>query len=192
MKRAGLGVVLIHLLIAGTAFAAEEAAEHGAEHHAGPPWATLLFSLINLAIFGAILARFLVPSIRSWVAERRELIVRELEAAATLRAEAQRLKAECDSRLAKLKDEIEQMRAEARRDAERERDRILEAARATAANIQRDAQRLAAAEAKQLEAKLRAETARRAVDLAEEKIKSSWTADDQQRLISEFLTRVRP
>jgi F-type H+-transporting ATPase subunit b len=138
------------------------------------------------------MARFAVPSVRAWVRDRRDAVVRELEAAAAVRGEAQRLKSEWEQRLGKLESEIGAMRAQAQQDIERERERILAAARASADAMLRDAQRLAAAEAKQLEAQLRADVARKAVALAEERVRAQWSNDDQQRLISDFLKQVQP
>ncbi|HYD50400.1 MAG TPA: ATP synthase F0 subunit B [Terriglobales bacterium] len=196
---------VVAVLLAGSAYAVEPAhqadpahdvhdgAVHGAhdDHHAAIPWSTLAFSAINLGIFLMILRRLALPPIRSWVAERRELVVRELEEATAIRGEAERMKAEWQRRLANLDDEIELMRAQAKQDIERERERILAAAHAAAAALQRDAQRLAAAEGKQLEAQLRAEAARKAVGIAEERIRREWNDADQRRLVSEFLTQVR-
>ena len=70
-------------------------------------------------------------------------------------------------------------------------ERILAEARAAAAALLRDAQRLAAAEGKQLEAQLRAEAARKAVALATDKIRQQWGSDDQQRMVAEFIRHVQ-
>lgn len=180
------------LTVALPALASESEHEGHGGGHGGIPWATLLFSTINLCIFGWIMARFAVPSVKTWVRERREQIVRDLEAAATARGEALRLKAEWEARMAKLDDEIAALRAEARDDIERERQRILAAANASAANVRRDAERIAAAEAQQLAAQLQAEVARKAISLAENTIRSQWTGQDQERLVSDFLKHVQP
>lgn len=169
------------------ALASEEA--HGHEAH-GIPWGSLLFSAINLGIFLWVLGRFVMPAVRSWVAQRRDDVLNNLKDAAAAREEALRLKAEWEARLATLERTMEEMRAEAQRDAERERERILAAARATADTIRRDAERAAAYEIRHTQQLLRDELVRQAVRLAEDATRAQWTAADQQRFIADFLKQV--
>jgi F-type H+-transporting ATPase subunit b len=177
------------ILLAQVAWAAEEeGAHHGGGFEVGP----LLFSTINLLIFLWVLARFVLPPVRNWVAERRNRVVRELEEAAAAKAEAVKLRAEWEQRLAEFSKTVEEMRAHARRDAELERDRILEAARKTAETIRRDAERAAAYEVRRTQEQLRAELVRQAVRLAEETTRAQWSAADQQRFVAEFLKQVQP
>jgi F-type H+-transporting ATPase subunit b len=82
------------------------------------------------------------------------------------------------------------MRAQAREDAERERDRILAAARTAAEAIRKDAERVAAYEVRRTQQLLRAELVRQAVRLAEDAARSQWSAADQQRFIADFLKQV--
>jgi F-type H+-transporting ATPase subunit b len=164
-------------------------AGHGHEAH-GIPWSSLLFSAINLAIFLWVLGRFVMPSVRSWVAQRRDDVLNELKAAAAAKDEALRLKAEWEARLATLERTTAELRAEAQRDAERERERILAAARAAADTIRKDAERAAAYEIRRTQQLLRAELVRQAVHLAEEATRAQWTAADQQRFIADFLKQV--
>ena len=119
-------------------------------------------------------------------------MISDLEAAATAKAEALQLKAEWEARLARLDQTIEEMRAQARQDAERERERILAAARKTAETIRRDAERAAAYEVRRTQELLRAELVRQALHAAEAQARSSWTAADQERFIADFLKQVQP
>ena len=154
------------------------------------PWSSLLFSAINLAIFVWLLARFVMPAVRQWVRDRRDLVVNDLRDAAAATVEAERLKAEWEARLAALQDTTAELRAQAQRDAERERERILAAARAAADAIRKDAERAAAYELRRTQAQLRAELVRQAISLAEEATRAQWTAADQQRFITDFLKQV--
>jgi len=175
-------VVPVHL-----ALASEEA--HGHQAH-GIPWNSLLFSAINLAIFLWVLGRFVMPAVRSWVAQRRDDVLNDLKDAAAAKEDALRLKAEWEARLATLERTTAEMRAEAQRDAERERDRILAAAQAAAATIRKDAERAAAYEIRRTQQLLRDELVRQAVRLAEDATRAQWTAADQQRFIVDFLKQV--
>ncbi len=174
-------------LLAPAAIASEEASPHG-----GGALGPLAFSTINLVIFGWILARYAFPPVRDWVRERRGRVVRQLEEAASARAEAEKLRAQWTARLAEVDRTIEEMRAQARRDAEHERDRVLEAARAAADAIRKDAERAAAYELRRTQQALRAALVRQAIRLAEETARARWSAADQQRMVGEFLKRVGP
>ena len=170
------------------ALASEEANAH-APH--AVPWGSLLFSAINLGIFVWLLARFVMPAVRGWVGERRDQVINDLNEAAAAKAEAARLKAEWEARLATLEGTIAELRAQAQRDAEQERDRILAAARAAADAIRKDAERAAAYEVRRTQQQLRAELVQQAVRLAEETTRARWSAADQQRFIADFLKQVR-
>lgn len=173
---------------AGLAMASEEAHAHST----GIPWTTLLFSTINFLLFLWVLGRFVWPSMRTWVSDRKSHIVTALAEAAAAKAEAERLRAEWEKRLADLDKTAAEMRARSREDAERERERILEAARKTAAVIRRDAERAAAYELRRTQEQLRADLVREAVRLAEDAARMHWSPADQQRAVAEFLTQVNP
>ena len=178
------------LVVLGTATTALAAAG-GGHHDEGVPWLTLLFSTINLLIFIGVMRRYAMPHVRAWVKDRHDRIVRDLNAADEARAEATRLKAEWERRLAELEGSIAGMRAQAAQDAQRERDRILAEARKTAERIQRDAEQSAAAEVRQIRAELRAELARNAMQLAEKNVRERWTDADQQRSVADFIQQVQ-
>jgi F-type H+-transporting ATPase subunit b len=162
---------------------------HGAEHHA-IPWAKLLFSTINLAIFLYILRRFAWPLIRSGLSARRDRIVAELEHAARAKREAEALAAEWKERLAGLAAEIAAMREKANIEIAAEREEILAAARRMAESIRRDAEKLAEQELLAARGALRAEVARQALAIASNLAAERLSADDQRRFVSEFIEQV--
>jgi len=173
---------------AGLAMASEDAHAHST----GIPVTTLLFSAINFLLFLWVLGRFVLPTTRTWVSDRKSHIVTALAEAAAVKADAERLRAEWDKRLAELDKAIADMRERAREDAERERERILEAARKTAAALRRDAERAAAYELRRTQEQLRADLVREAVRLAEDGARTNWSAEDQHRAVAEFLAQVNP
>ena len=179
-------LMLVSTLLASVAAASEESGAHGGES----PVPALLFSTINLAIFLAVLGRYVYPPVRDWVRERRTRVLHALQEAAAAKAEAEKLRAQWELRLAEVERTIEELRTQARRDAERERERILEAARKTAEKIRRDAERAAAYEVRRTQQQLRAELVRQAIRLAEESARAQWSAADQQRFVAEFIKQV--
>jgi F-type H+-transporting ATPase subunit b len=189
MTRPRLSVIacLAVATCASVAFASESAHAHA---EGGVPILTILFSTVNLVIFGLVLNRYAVPQIRHWVRERRNHIVTDLEEAAKARGEAMRLKAEWEERIAKLEVTIGEMREQARRDSERERERILAEAHRMAEAIHRDAERTIAAELRAVQGDLRAQVVREAVRLAEDEVRRKWTDADQQRFVADFVQQV--
>jgi F-type H+-transporting ATPase subunit b len=172
------------------AAAAEEAAEHHHEAH-GIPWPKLIFSTINLAIFLAILARFVWPNVKDLLRSRRADIVDLLEKASKAKAEAEQLKREWESRMANVNTELEALRRQAEADIAGERQRILEATQKVADAIRRDAARTAEQEVRNAEAMLRQEVAAQATAVAKDLARQRVGADEQRRLVSEFIGQVR-
>lgn len=181
-------ITLASATLAPVALASEAAEEH---HAAGVPWLTLVFSTINLGIFLWILARFVLPAVRSWVRERHDRVIQDLAAAAAAKADAERLRAEWQARLAHLQETVEELHAQARRDAERERERILAAARAAAEAIRREAERTAAYQVRQAQQQARNELVRQALQMVEQNVRAQWTAVDQDRFVADFLKQVQ-
>jgi F-type H+-transporting ATPase subunit b len=167
---------------------AEEVEEHAGEH--GIPWAKLVFSAINFAIFLYILRRLGWDSLRNMVGDRRAAIQKALEQAEHAGREAEALRAEWQQRLERLSNELEAMLQQARADIAAERDQILAAARQAAEVIRRDAQRTAENEIRSAREALRAEVAKQALAIAERRAPERLTANDQHRFVEEFVLRV--
>jgi F-type H+-transporting ATPase subunit b len=183
-----LTVLCLLTFAAATALGSEDAHGHG---QGGIPWAKLVFSTVNLGIFVAILARFVFPQVRCWVRDRQGRIVKELQDAAAAKAEAERLRAEWERRLAQFERNAEEMREQTKRDAQRERERIVAEAERTADGIRRDAERAAVYERRRAEEQLRARLVGQAIGLAEQEARERWTAADQERFVAEFVQQVR-
>lgn len=184
MSRLALAVLAVLVPVAVRAAGGEHA-----EHH-GIPWAKLLFSTINLAIFVAILRRYAWPLVRASVAARREKILADLEHAARAKREAEKLAAEWKERLAGLAAEIEAMRKKAGAEIEAEREEILAAARRMAESIRRDAEKVAEQELLAARTALRSEVARQALEIASRLAAERLSDDDQHRFVREFTEQV--
>lgn len=189
MRRgARIGAALFAALLPALALAAE--AEHHAPH--GVPWAKLIFSTINLAIFVAILARYVWPGVKASLSARRVEVLDLLEKASTAKAESERLQKEWQTRLANLNTELEELRRQAAADIAAERQRILEAARRVAEGIRRDAERAAEQEVRNAETRLRQEVAAQALAVARRLAAERVGPNEQRRFVAEFLEQVRP
>lgn len=190
MKHRLLALVLLFIETAG-AFASEDAHGGHGEHH-GIPWGTMFFSAVNFSLFLLLLARTVLPALKTWAITRRERIVDELQAAARAKAEAEALKREWEERMASLDRELAEIRDRALADAQRERERILAAAQQTAEAIAVDAEKAAAQELRKAKAELREQVAALAVDMARDVIRQRLTDGDQKRFLDDFLREVRP
>lgn len=182
-------VLLAAILVpAATALAA------GGGHHDDHeiPWATLFFSAINFSLFLLLLYRAVLPALKNWAIDRRDRIAAELQEAARARADAEALKAEWERRMERMEHELAEIRDQALADAQRERERILEAAQTTAAAIAADAEKAAAAEMRKAVAELRAAVAREAAGIAHDALRAKLTDADQKRFVDDFLAEVRP
>ena len=119
------------LLTIAAALAEEggEAAGHGAEGAEGAhgiPWENLTFQAINVVLFLGLLFWLARKPIGDWVRNRALGVRNELEAASKLREEAAAQAAEIDAKLASLGRMVEEMKAEAAVEADREAKRIEE------------------------------------------------------------------
>ena len=187
-RSARVATALITVLLPALALGAE-GGHHDAPH--GIPWAKLIFSTINLAIFVGILARFVWPGVKASLLSRRTEVIDLLEKAAQAKAESERLQKEWQTRLANLNVELEEMRRQAAADISAERERILDAAKHVAETIQRDAVRAAEQEVRSAEAELRQEVAAQALAVARRLAGERIRPDDQRRFVAEFLEQVR-
>ena len=175
------GVALTWLLVFAAAPA--QASEGGglAEH---------MWPAINLLILIAALVYFARKPIVGYFADRRGEVAGELKAAADQLGEAEATYAKWQRRLIDLETELEEIRGTSRQRAEAERERILEAARASAERIRRDASAAVDQELRRAREELREQATQLALKIAAERLEREVTDADRDRLLDEFIERV--
>jgi len=173
-------------------FAGLACASGGSEHHAdsGVLLKDFLWRCLNFAVTVGILAYFVTKPIRKGLAGRTEGIAATLANAEKTKREAEAKFAEYDRKLAKAAEEIETIYQDIRREGELERERIVANAKQMAAKIQQDAENSASLEVSKARTALRQEAARMAIEIAEELLKKGFTAEDQSRLVDEYMQKV--
>lgn len=166
------------------------AAATGGEHHA-PKWSLTILGFANFAIFAFIIRRYAWPLVRDFLLERRESVVKALEAARRTKAEADDLRAEFEARMRTLESEAERTREELLAIARLEAEKLLEQARRAAERIRNDARLVADQEVAQARASLQREAAELITERAAALIEREITPDDQRRLIRDFVGEMR-
>ena len=167
-------------------FAPEEEG-HGGGHEAaaflGLPMP--LWQAVNLVLFCGLLVYFLKKPLAGFFAERRSAVDEALRKADESRRQAEALSREVETRLATLEVEVREIRAQAVKDAEKEKAALL-------AQAEADAQKVLARASAEIESRVRSARAELtayagdlAVDAAAALLKKSVTAEDQRRLLEE-------
>ncbi len=147
----------------------------------------LLAQLFNTLLLFVILYRFGKAPIMSALRARRESIMKGIDAASKMKAEAQASLDQYEAKLAKVDQEIERVRREMREAAVAERENILEEAKRRRERMERDAKLLVEQELKAAREILLQETIRTAVQSAEGIVTNKASSADHQRLSEEYL-----
>jgi len=183
-----LSFCAIILGLAAVGFAQEEGAHHvdTAAQMKDFAWRCLDFAaLAALAIWAIKKA-----DVKGTLAARRTGIERTLKEAVEAKEAAEKKFAEYSQRLDQANKEIEVISANMRREGELEKERIIAEAKEAAARIKAQAESAAAQEVLKAKGELRAEAARLAVEIAEQKIVKNIAKGDQDKLVGEYISKV--
>jgi F-type H+-transporting ATPase subunit b len=176
-----IGVFLAMLFAVVALHAAPEAVDPAKEH------ANELFKWINFAIVAVVLlwlfGKVLPPKFRA----NAENISSAIAKATSAKTEAYRQLREAEEKLKRLEQEVTQLRATAKQDAEAEAERIRNAAKADAQKIGAAAQSEIAAAERAARLELKAIAANLAVDGAESLLARQLTPQAQEALVSAFV-----
>ena len=196
LSMVGRFVLLAALLVSSSALAiAEESGEAGADKAPTPQLLQLDMgsAVVNLAIFlgvFAILAKFVWPVILGGLQAREDKIHGDLAAAEKANEEAKTLLADYQSQLDGAAEQVQQMLAEARRDAEASGQRIVEEAKAEA-DRQRERALADIETAKKVAlSDLAGQTSDMAISVAKQVVGRELKADDHADLIRKSLDRL--
>lgn len=147
--------------------------------------------LLNSAILYYLLIRFAKKPIGEALKSRKATILRGMEEAGKMKADAEARLAEYEEKLRNIDQEIERVREEMRSAGQAERKRILAEAKDKRSRMEHDAQTLIGQELKAARETLLAETARGAVRSAEAALMAKLGAADQGRLADEYLSGLK-
>lgn len=171
------------LLAVSPAFAAGEEG-HG---ESGMVWRIVNFAILAAALY--FVGRYF--KIKDFFVNKRESIKAQLEEARKTKDAAEAKVREFEQKLASLDRKIEEIYREIRAEGETEKKRIIEEAVKLAERIKEQARFTAEQEIKKAKEEIKGEIAKVAVEMAEEILRSELTASDHERLIKEYLDKVR-
>lgn len=152
----------------------------------GPP-PFLWGAVLNFAILVGILYTVVRRQINPALAANRTAIETEIAEARRLHAEAKDLHQEYTDKLARLDDEITSLKADMVKQGESERDRIVAEAKARGERLHDEGRQMIEQELKSTREELRREAVLAAATAAEETVRRTINAGDQQRLVDEFV-----
>lgn len=190
---------MVGLMLQGSLLAAEEKPHTDNGHHAAnsklPPGLVpeidlVVWSLITFAAFVFLLGKFAWKPLAAGLDKRESRIRHDLQEAEAARVKAQQLLAEHEARLAKAEDNVRELIAEARRDAEKVRTDLMAAAEADVQSLKKRA----VSEIEQARdialQQLFDGLSSNVMEATSRVVGRSLTGDDQQRLIQDALAEL--
>ena len=148
------------------------------------------YRCFNFALLVGLVAYFVTKPIRKGLKGRTEEIEKTLAEAQAAKEAAEAKHLEYSEKLAKATEEIAGITDSIRREGELERDKIIAAAKELAIKVEQEAENKAAGVITKARTELREEAASLAVELAEDMLKKQVSADDQKRLVEEYMQKV--
>lgn len=146
---------------------------------------------LNAAILYFLLFKYGRKPVGDSLRQRKLGIMKGIEDAAKMKAQAEARLAEYEKKLDEVDQEVERIRREMKEAGEAERARILSEAKERRARLERDARTLIEQELKAARENLVRDTVRAAVKSAEVSLTSRIGDADQQRLAQEYLASIK-
>jgi len=176
----------------------DAAAAHGDEHGDGHAEGSLspaklkdlFWRVINFIALMIILVKFGAKPIASALGGRQESVKNELEDLETRRSDAEQQYREFEAKLATVEKDIDSIVEKAVAQAEVEKAKILEKAEAAVEDMKRQAELTIQNEIVEARRNLKNEVADQAAVMAEELIVKNLTAEDQVKIIENYLDKV--
>lgn len=184
-----LAIIALILGLAAAGYASEEAAPE-AGHHAAQMkdfmWRCIDFAALVVILVWAIKK----ADVKGSLAARRTGIERTLKEAVAAKEAAEKKFQEYSQRLDQANQEIEVISANMKKEGELEKERIIAEAQAAADRIKAQAESAAAQEVLKAKEELKAEAAKLAVEIAEQKIVKNIAKGDQDKLVGDYISKV--
>jgi F-type H+-transporting ATPase subunit b len=179
---------VVCLAVAAPAWAAPE--EAGG--HAAASWSALFWPVVNFIILAGVLYYFLKTPLVSYLADRHAGIRKDLKEAAALESAAGAQLAEIDRKLKALPGELAALKQRGAEDIAAEEQRIAREAAAERDRLLEQARREIEFQVRIAKRAILEHAADVAVVMAEDRLRSTMTPDDQNRLVDSYLEQLKP
>jgi F-type H+-transporting ATPase subunit b len=188
-------VFILAVLLTGftPAYGAGGGDSHGDSHggsHSKPWLKTDTAKVLNFAVLAIGLFLVLRKPVSQALNDRIKGIKDELVELEGRKAEVEKQLEQYTAKLATLDSEAEEVIAEYIRQGEEAKARILKEAESAAGKLEEQAKKNIENEFKQAKEQLQAEIVEKALIKAEQAVKKKITAEDQERLVDEYLAKV--
>lgn len=150
----------------------------------------LFWRVVNFIALMIILVKYCAKPIGTALSSRQEQVKNEIEDLETRRTSAEQEYREFEAKLATVEKDIDSIVEKAVAQAEIEKAKILEKAEQAASDIQRAAEQAIANEVMDAKRSLKNDVADQAAVMAEGLIKQNLNADDQVKIIEDYLAKV--
>lgn len=157
----------------------------------GGGWGQVFWQFVSFLLLIVLLARLLKKPARSFMEKRSEEVHALLKQAEAKEQESQSRYAEWEGKVQSLGQEVSQLHRRITEEGEAERQRIVERALEEGKRIQDQAKTIAEQEIKKARVALKKEMADLSVELAERLLKEATRPEDQERLVKEYIGKVR-
>lgn len=179
-------VTLVAYVLMSTAIASEPMGDEAG------PWSSgkLIWRVINTLALIVLLVYFLKKPLATFFSERTAGIKRDIADAEELRLKAEATIKEYEAKIAGMEKELERMRADLRKAADAESEKVITGAERMSKGIVEAARLAAEQEVRKAKAELQNEAVQLAVRLAEALIRDKINEQDHKRLVQEYLAKV--
>lgn len=150
-------------------------------------WRIINFAILVTALI--LIARYV--KLKDFFANRKKNIIAELEDARKAKEEAEKKVEDFETQLVVIGKRIEAIHEEIREEGMIEKEKIIQEAKQMSIKIQEQAVFAIDQEIKKARIEIKKEIATVAVEMAEEILRSELTAADHEKLIKEYLEKVR-
>jgi F-type H+-transporting ATPase subunit b len=151
----------------------------------------VIWQIISFALLIVLLTRFVKKPLVSFLSRRQEEVQNAIEQAAGKKKEAEEHLSEWQKKVDSLNQEVKELHQKIRDEGETERKKIVLHAQEESERIRQQAGIIAEQEMIKARAALRKEMVDLSVELAEKLLKDAMQPQDQERLIQEYIGKVR-
>ncbi len=149
------------------------------------------WTIPNFLILFTILFHLAGQKLGGYLQDRREDLERNIREAKEAREAAEAKLAEYEQKINQVDKDIEELRKQMREEGEVEKQKLVEQANNQAERIRKEADFTARQEVRMAQYRLQEEAARLAVEVAEKVIREVINDDDRERILNEYLEKVR-